>query len=203
MSRLKTFLTYVLLMVAFFVASIVLEHGLVKKMYYDMSGIVDSVLDYNGKEIDLEIKVLNAKSTNVNGYIELTVTNNTDTYINEAYVKVILYSKSNVHGATKYMEVKGLSQNETRVYKLKFKGSYIKRYKITAEKEFPGKKYIFNFFGYDIDTRNIFGIDLSQYINTETFASFGKSVFYTIQATIKAIPAWAWIWAWMIVLGVW
>lgn len=203
MSRLKTFLIYVILILAFIGLSYFLENNLIKNMYYDMTGTIDDVLDYDGKQIDLDIKVSQAKSTNVNGYIDLTVTNNSKTYIDEAYVKVLLYSKSDVHAVTKYMEIKGLSGGETKTYRLRFKGSFIKTYAISAEKEFPNKDYIINFFGYDVDVRNVFGMDLSKYINKDSFVSFGSSVFHTIRIIITSIPAWAWFWAWMIIAGVW
>ena len=170
MDRLKTFLTYILIIVVFFVVSIILENGLIKNMYYDMDGTAYNNLNKNGQILDIDVIVKEAKSTNTNGYITVTVKNNSDKYINEAYVKLKLY---------------------------------INKYEVLLKEDFPDKDYIINFFGYELDTRNILGMDLSEYINTETFSSFGQSVFHTISVGIKNIPVWAWFWAWMIVVGVW
>lgn len=203
MDRLKTFLTYILIIVVFFVVSIILENGLIKNMYYDMDGTAYNNLNKNGQILDIDVIVKEAKSTNTNGYITVTVKNNSDKYINEAYVNLKLYSKSDILAVTKYMQIKGLSGGERKTYTLKFKGSYINKYEVLLKEDFPNKDYIINFFGYELDTRNILGMDLSEYINTETFSSFGQSVFHTISVGIKNIPVWAWFWAWMIVVGVW
>ena len=203
MSRLKTFFTYFLILLAFFLVSIFLENALIKDMYYDMTGTVDSNLSYKGKDINLDIKVIEAKSTNVNGYINLQIKNNSKTKIEEAYIKVDLYTKSNVHAVTKYMEINNLEPNDTRAYKLQFKGSYIKRYTITCKDEYPDKDYIFNFFGYEINTRNIFGFDLSNVISARSVGDFVQNVFHSFTVTVKELPWWAWMWAWMIVVGVW
>lgn len=203
MSRLKTFFTYFLVLLAFFLVSVCLENALIKDMYYDMTGTINSNLNYKGKDINLDIKVTEAKSTNVNGYIDLKITNNSKTKIEEAYIKVDLYTKSNVHAVTKYMEINDLEPNATRAYKLKFKGSYIKRYAITCKDEYPDKDYIFNFFGYEINTKNVFGFDLSNVITARSVGEFVQNVFHSFSVTVKELPWWAWMWAWMIVVGVW
>ena len=94
MERLKTFLIYILILVAFFWVSKGLEHGLIWQMYYSMDGTVEKYLNYNGEIIDLDIKVKEAEATRVNGYINISITNNSNTKIEEAYIKVMLYSKS-------------------------------------------------------------------------------------------------------------
>ncbi len=203
MSRLKTFLIYVLIIITFFIVSLVLERGLIENMYYNMTGKINNKLDYSGKNVELDINVTEAKSTNVNGVINFSVTNNSDTYIREAYVKILLYSKSDVLAITKYIEINSLSQGETKNYTLRFKGSYIKSYDMSLEKEFPNKEYIINFFGYEFNTKDIFGIDLSKYINKDTLSSFGSSIIYTVRFVFKSIPAWGWFLAWTIVAGVW
>lgn len=204
MERLKTFLTYALILIAFFLVSVTLEKGLIKDMYYDMTGTVNSILEgYKGQNIDLNITVEEAKSTNINGYITLNITNNSSVPIEEAYLKVDLYSKSDVHAVTKYMEINNLSAGETRNYTLRFQGSYIKRYAISAETEFPDKDYIFTVFGYEINTRNIFGMDLSEYINAKTLGEFASNTFHSITIFIKSIPWWGWFLAWTVVAGIW
>lgn len=203
MSKMKTFLMYLLILVAFFIISRVLEDGLIKQMYYNMEGTVQNTLVYSGQELELGLTVTEAKATRHNGYINLTVENDTSTYISEAYVKVDLYSKSGVHAITKYMEISGLSQGEAKTYKLRFSGSYIDTYDITFSQDYPDKRYIINVFGYDINTSDIFGMDLSEYINADNFKSFGHTVYDSVVFTVSNIPWWGWLWAWCIVVGVW
>lgn len=203
MKRLKTFLTYLLLIVGFFLVSKFLEYALIKDMYYDMTGKVQGDFVYNSQEIFVDIKVLEAKSTRINGYVNMKLTNTADTDIELAYLKVDLYSKSGVLGISKYMEVKNLKAGETRNYTLRFEGKYIKTYDISMQNEFPDKDYIINFFGYEINTRDIFGMDLSKYINAKTIGDFGRSVWHNFTVTVKNIPWWGWMGAWMIIVGVW
>ena len=203
MKRLKTFLTYLLLIIAFFIVSKFLEGALIKDMYYDMTGNVNGDFTYNGQSAYVEIVVNEAKSTRMNGYIDMTITNKSNIDIEEAYLKVELSSKSDVLAITKYMDIQNLKVGESRNYRLNFQGKYIKTYNITAENEFPDKEYIFNFFGYEINTTDIFGFDLSEYINAESITSFGKSVWNSFTITVKNIPWWGWFMAWMIIVGVW
>ena len=203
MGRMKTFLMYLLIIVVFFIFSKVLEDGLIKQMYSDMSGTVDNSITYASQDLELNITVTEAKITRRNGYINLTVENDTSTYISEAYVKVDLYSQSGIHAITKYMEISGLSQGESKTYRLRFSGSYINRYEISLSNDYPNKHYIINIFGYDINTSDVFGYDISEYVNADTYKSFGHLVYDSAVYTVQNIPWWAWLWAWCIVVGVW
>ena len=199
----KKFVTYLLLIIAFFILSNFLETGLIRNMYKDINGTVNGDFTYNNQSTYLEIVVNEAKSTRVNGYLDMTITNKSSIDIEEAYLKVELYSKSDVLSITKYMDIKDLKIGESRNYKLNFEGKYIETYKVTAENEFPDKDNIIYFFGYEINTTDIFGFDLSEYINAESISSFGKSVWNSFTITVKNIPWWGWFLAWMIVAGVW
>lgn len=202
MDKMKTFLMYLLIIVAFFIISRILEDGLIKQMYYDMQGVVNNNLNYSNEELELGLTVTEAKATRRNGYIYITVENNTPHYISEAYIKADLYSKSNVHAITKYMEISGLSQGESRTYELRFSGSYIDSYLISLSNDYPDKRYIINVFGYDINTTNIFGMDLSEYINADNFESLGQAIYDSSVYTVESIPWWGWLWAWCIFAGV-
>lgn len=199
----KKFVTYLLLIIAFFILSNFLETGLIRNMYKDINGTVNGDFTYNNQSTYLEIVVNEAKSTRVNGYLDMTITNKSSIDIEEAYLKVELYSKSDVLSITKYMDIKDLKIGESRNYKLNFEGKYIETYKVTAENEFPDKDNIIYFFGYEINTTDIFGFDLSEYINAESISSFGKSVWNSFTITVKNIPWWGWFMAWMIIVGVW
>lgn len=203
MERLKTFLIYALIIVAFFIFSRFLEKGLIWQMYYEITGNVNNKLEYNGENIELEVKVTDARATRVNGYIDITVTNTSKTKIDEAYIKVKLYTKSNVYATQKYMEINDLKPGESKKYKLRFKGSYIERYVVTLEKDYPDKDYIFNFFGYEINTKNIFGLDLSNVIKSRSIGEFFRNTFHSIGIAVKSVPWWAYVWAVTIIVGVW
>lgn len=202
MDKMKTFLMYLLIIVAFFIISKILEDGLIKQMYYDMQGKTENILTYEGQDLELDLSVSEAKATRRNGYIYITVTNETPNYISEAYVKADLFSKSNVKAITKYIEISGLSQGETRTFELRFSGSYIDSYMISLTDNYPDKRNIINIFGYDINTSNIFGMDLSEYINAENFESLGDAVYDSAVYTVESIPWWGWLWAWCIFAGV-
>ena len=101
MDKMKTFLMYLLIIVAFFIISKILEDGLIKQMYYDMQGKTENILTYEGQDLELDLSVSEAKATRRNGYIYITVTNETPNNISEAYVKADLFSKSNVKTITK------------------------------------------------------------------------------------------------------
>ncbi len=203
MKRLKTFLTYLILVVAFFALSKFLEAGFIRNMYKDMIGTVDGDFTYNGQAIYLDIVVNEAKSTNVNGYVDLTITNKANVDIEEAYLKVNLHSKSEVLAITKFMDIKDLKAGESRNYKLNFEGKYIKTYIVVATDEFPDKENIISIFGYEINTADIFGMDFSEYINAESISSFGKSIWHSFTTTVENIPWWGWFMAWLIIAGVW
>ena len=202
MSKMKTFLIYFLILLAFFIVSNILENGLIKQMYNDITGTVNENFLYSSQIVDFDITVTEAKATNRNGYIDITIKNNSNIYIAEAYIRVQLYTKSGVLAVDKYMEISGLSGNEQRTYTLNFTGSYIQTYYICMENEYPDKEYTVNVFGYDINTKDIFGMDLSEYIDTESLAAFGQSVGRAISNKLEEVPWWGWLWAWCIVVGV-
>ena len=68
MSTLKKFFIYFLMLAAFFIISNILENGLILNMYGDISGNVE-------QRDDLELNVLDAKATKVNGYMNFKITN--------------------------------------------------------------------------------------------------------------------------------
>jgi hypothetical protein len=114
----------------------------------------------------------------------------------------MLYSKSGVLATQKYLEVDDLKPGETKEYKLNFQGAYIKSYAVTAEEDFPDKDNIFNFFGHEINLKNVFGFDLSKYISSRSIGEFAKKTFTSITVAAKSVPTWGYVWATLIILGV-
>lgn len=218
MKRMNTFLLYTLVIVAFFFVSNFLIDGLISQMYKELASFSDGDSIINETGLDVDIKVTNASATNVNGNIVVELTNNSNETINDKYLKFDLYTDTNDKPAlTRYMEVNDLKPGETREYKLKFNAGYIKRYTVALVDEFPDKDYIFDVFGYEINTKNIFGFDVSKYIDANKMndffgggakgliggiLNFFGNVLNGVWTTAQRVPLWAYLIAWCIFAGV-
>ena len=165
MARMKTFLTYALLIIGFMFLSFVLENGLLENMYVKMTGNIDE--SSNG----VEISDVTGKASNVNGYINFTVTDNSGSNENK-YIKIDLYSKQGNHAATKYVPITDLDENGKKTYQVKIKGQEIRNYTISVlnEDEMPDRSSVISVFGYEMDLSNIWGHDFSN------LSIFGKKI---------------------------
>ena len=78
MDRMKTFLTYLILLVGFFAVSMLLENGLLHNMYASISGDTNGNLITSDGNMDsnLTISVEEAKASNVSGNLKIKVTVN-------------------------------------------------------------------------------------------------------------------------------
>ncbi|MBR2289362.1 MAG: hypothetical protein IJ867_01765 [Clostridia bacterium] len=213
MDKLKTFLIYVLIIVGFFLLSEFLSGQLIKQMYVKLSGTVQKEFEYQGREVELDIEIIDARATNVNGYITARVTNNTDVTIDKAYLKMDLFAKKDIKAVSRYLEITNLKPGEHKDYTLKFRAGYVDTYKVAAVDEFPDKDYIFEIFGYEINTRSIFGLDLSKYINAKAIKEAGfngiTSVFsffgllaHRFVVIAKTVPWWGYVGALAIIGGI-
>ena len=70
MDRVKELNTYVFLLVGFFILSIILENGLIAAMYTPISGLASN--SYTNAD-GLEVTVVDARATRVNGYMKVKV----------------------------------------------------------------------------------------------------------------------------------
>ena len=213
MSKMQTFAVYLLIIVGFFLVSLFLEGELVNQMYKNLNGTYNGEFEYNGENIGLNVEVIDAKATNMNGYITARITNNTDYVIDKAYLRIDLFAKKDIKAITRYMEIVDLKPAETKDYKLKFRAGYVDTYKLAVEKDFPDEDYIFEIFGYEINTKSIFGLDLSKYIDaqkiknagfhgiTSVFEFFGK-VGNRFVVAAKSVPWWGYLGALAIIGGI-
>ncbi len=162
MSRMKTFLLYLLGIVGFFVLSLILEDALIGNMYKKMDGNIQD----NGYAIVVE--GVSGRATNVNGYMKFRLSNISSSVQNNYYAKIDLYSKQGLLAATKYVNIGEIEPNGYKDYNVKFKGTQLKGYNIAviSESEVPDKTNIINLFGWEIDLTDVFGMDLS---NTTIF----------------------------------
>ena len=213
MSKLQTFTIYLLIIVGFYLVSIFLEGQLIEQMYSKLDGTVQEEFEYNGEKTALNVKILDAKATRMNGYLTARVTNNTDNVINKAYLKIDLYAKKDLKAISRYLEINDLKPGESRDYKLKFRAGYVDTYKVAVKNDFPDEDYIFEIFGYEINTKSILGLDLSKYIDakaikeagfngiTSVFSFFGK-VGHRFVVVAQSVPLWGYLGALAVIGGI-
>ena len=213
MSKLQTFTIYLLIIVGFYLVSIFLEGQLIEQMYSKLDGTVQEEFEYNGERTELSVKILDAKATRMNGYLTARVTNNTDNSINKAYLKIDLYAKKDLKAISRYLEINDLKPGESRDYKLKFRAGYVDTYKVAVKNDFPDEDYIFEIFGYEINTKSILGLDLSKYIDakaikeagfngiTSVFSFFGK-VGHRFVVIAQSVPWWGYLGALAVIGGI-
>lgn len=78
-----------------------------------------------------KIEIIEARSTNINGFLRAKITNNTDKEIDNKYIKLDFFSKHDNNLGTKYLKIKDLSINETKEFRLEHNYQGVE--KITAE----------------------------------------------------------------------
>jgi len=157
MARMQTFLLYFLGIVGFFIFSLIIEDALIGNMYKKMDGSIQDA----GYAIAVE--GVSGRSTNVNGYMQFRLSNNSSTVQNNYYVKIDLFSKRGLHAATKYVKVNGIEPGAEKDYDVKFKGTQLKSYTISVipESQVPDKTNIIDIFGWEIDLSDVFGMDFT------------------------------------------
>ena len=161
----------------------------------------------------LDIEIIDAKASNVNGYITARVKNNTDVTVDKAYLKIDLLTKGKLKAVSRYLEITDLKPGKSKDYTLKFRAGYVDTYKVAVEDSFPDEDYIFEIFGYEINTRSILGFDLSKYINakaikeagfngiTSIFSFFGL-IAHRFVVAAKTVPWWGYLGALAIIAGI-
>ena len=202
MDRMKTFLIYFLLLIGFFFLSYVLENGLIASMYTPIMGNVNTIENENQ---EITVSVNGATATNVNGYINFIVKNNSDKEKALCYAKVDLYSKNGLLSATEYVKIENLKPGEEREYNVKFKANEIASYEVSIVDTVPDKSNIINILGWEIDLTNVFGIDftkvfekmfginISELLNLENMKAKGMSAWLWLRVFLARIPWWAYM----------
>ena len=161
MQRMKTFLIYVLLLVGFFVFSIFAERGFVNQMYQPISGETNNVLVTSEGSSSFDLRIEEAKATKQNGYSVIAITSISGHYIEKCATKMELFTKRGILAATNYEEINKFQVNETRRFRVNFKGTDIASYKVTMLESAPYKDpNIVDLFGWEINLKNILGLDL-------------------------------------------
>lgn len=128
MARLKTFLIYALILVAFFVFSeFVIAVGL-NSSYKDIKR-----LD-NTSQVDISL----AQATLVNGKIQGTINDYGDDNLTGKYVEIDLYSERNNLVGKRYIEIQTTDENQTQDFSIYFEAEDIKSYSISIANEKEG-----------------------------------------------------------------
>ena len=190
MDRVKELGTYVLLLVGFFILSIILENGLISAMYAPIEGLTSG--NYTAEISGLEVTVLDARATSVNGYMKVKIKNTTGRDIDECYAKMDLYSKQGFLAATEYVELKDFKANEERNFDVGFKANEIDRYEVSLVETVPDKSNILNILGWEIDLTDFFGLDLTKIFDFEKIKDGAMGLWSWFTAFCSSIPAWAW-----------
>lgn len=131
MDRMKTFLKYILAIVIFFFFSNFLIYMNLETTYQNI-----------GRKDTLEqVTIYQAQATKVNGRIKGTIYNDVNHKINDRYLKIDLYSENGNLLGTKYVDLLGIRENETRELELYFKVQDVDYYEMsfTEEKDEQGE----------------------------------------------------------------
>lgn len=211
MNRMKTFFTYVLLIIGFFAVSMILENGLLMAMYANISGEFDGY--YAPTRSEFSIQNAKAKACNVNGYMSFDLINTTGNFIDTCFMKIDLYNEQNLLADTEYVELKGLQPNDVKSFSIKFKANHIEKFYISIVENTPDKTNILNILGWEIDLTNVFGlgIDLSNVtifgtkltdlFNWRNIKQTGHNFWTWFICLASGIPLWGYGLGWLFIVG--
>ena len=124
MERLKKFLLYIIIILAFFAFSDLLIN----------IGLNTTYKKIDGKNNIEQIDITRAEATLVNGRIFGKLNTPMTAELYKKYIKMDLYSDNNVLLGTKYIEMKSLATNNNS-FETYFKFQNVKRYEITLVDE--------------------------------------------------------------------
>ena len=124
MTRMKTFLKYLLLFVGLYLVSNLLITAYIKTSYYKIES-------YEIKEEQLTVTIMSARASKDDGYIEGKISNGTKDKVTNKYMKVELYSENNVNLGEEYIKVNQINPGELKNFKISFKCDNVKHFVIS------------------------------------------------------------------------
>lgn len=125
MSRLKTFLKYIIWVILFFILSEFLINVSLNANYRDIKR----------KDSTKEVQITQAQATLVNGRIKGTITNSEEDYLTGKYVRIDFYSKRDNLVGTKYIQIETTEATKTQEFKAYFELNDITSYEISIVDE--------------------------------------------------------------------
>lgn len=138
MKRMQTFITYALIIIAFyFFSNFLIDFG-IRSSYKDVSNEnIQIEQSNNGFEINID----KANSNRRQAYFTGTVKNNSDHVIEKQYVKVDSYYKGKLM-QEKYLAFENMQPGEERKFKLLYSVGQIDEYRVSYVDEIPVNKTI-------------------------------------------------------------
>ena len=121
MARMKTFLIYLLILVAFYIISSILAYWYIQSTY---STIGSHVIE-NTNMPNVQVAIDDAEATLVNGYVSGTITNTSEEAINTKYIKFDLFSERGNKILSKYVQIDNLNTGEMQNFKMNFRAENI------------------------------------------------------------------------------
>ena len=110
MARMKTFFIYFLLVVAFFIFSQIMIYI-----------AINTTFQYKSIELKTTIPMeVEVQATSVNGFAKGKIINNTESEIQNKYIKVECYSKHDILMGTKYIEIDKVGAKEEKEFEVHF-----------------------------------------------------------------------------------
>lgn len=125
MSRLKTFLKYVIWIVVFSVLSELLINASLKSSYADITR----------KDTTAQVEITQAQATLVNGKIKGTIKDDRKDSLTGKYVEIKLYSSRDNEVGKRYIQIQTTDVNQTQDFNFYFEKNDVKSYKISIVNE--------------------------------------------------------------------
>ena len=145
MGRIKLFWKWLVLFALLYLFVDFICFASVKLMYKNLDKY--EILVNNPK-----IEIIEAKGTYANGYIKGRLTNNTNSLIDNKYIKVDVYSERNVNLGTEYIKIEKLDLAKTMDFEVKYSYTDVASYEIDIVDTMPETEDI-QFIKYDEETK--------------------------------------------------
>lgn len=126
MDRIKTFAKYAIWVILFWILSDILIYAGINSTYKTIT---------NKETIANQITVSRAEATKVNGRINGTITNSSESEIKGKYLKIDLYAQSGNLLGTNFLEIGNLKSHESKTFETYFKIQDVKSYNISIVDE--------------------------------------------------------------------
>ena len=138
MKRMQTFLTYALIIIAFyFFSNFLIDFG-IKSSYKD---VAQENIKIEQSDNGFEINIEKANSNRRQAYFTGTVKNNSNKVIEKQYVKVDSYYKGKLM-QEKYLAFENMQPGEERKFKLLYSVGQVDEYRVSYVDEIPINKTI-------------------------------------------------------------
>ena len=131
MGRMKTFLKYLIIFIAFYlISNLVIE--------YCLKANYETLASNNIETVNYDVNIQEAKSTNANGQISGEVSKKENASEENKYLKIDFYNQRDQLMGTKYIDISSLKDGEKKKFNVDFKLQGVARYVITEVNQIEG-----------------------------------------------------------------